>query len=193
MSCSKEETEASEWDNWQQRNEEYLNKVVSSWQAGSSSDWKRLKVYSKDPSVEGSIDEYVYVQVMEKGTGTESPLYTDSVRVVYQGRLMPTTNYAEGYIFDGTVYGKFNVATSSTARQLVSSNIDGYATALQHMHRGDYWRIYIPYQLGYGTSDKTSSSGAVVVPAYSVLIFDLQLVDFSHAGEVMPTWSARQR
>ena len=40
------------------------------------------------------------------------------------------------------------------------------------MHRGDYWRVTIPYQLGYGTSD----NGAI--PAYSTLIFDLWLQDF---------------
>ena len=44
------------------------------------------------------------------------------------------------------------------------------------MHRGDHWTVYIPHQLGYGTS----ASGTV--PAYSTLIFDLRLVDFSHPG-----------
>ena len=44
------------------------------------------------------------------------------------------------------------------------------------MHRGDHWTVYIPYQLGYGAS----ASG--MVPAYSTLIFDLRLVDFSHPG-----------
>ena len=61
--------------------------------------------------------------------------------------------------------------------------LDGYATVLQHMHRDDYWRIYIPYQLGYGETDNGS------VPAYSVLIFDLTLIDFSPVGTVMRPWS----
>ena len=40
------------------------------------------------------------------------------------------------------------------------------------MHRGDYWRIYIPYQLGYGGTARSS------IPAYSTLVFDLRLEDF---------------
>ena len=50
--------------------------------------------------------------------------------------------------------------------------VDGFATALQHMRRGDHWMVYIPYQLGYGSQSQTG------VPAYSTLIFDLRLVDF---------------
>ena len=45
------------------------------------------------------------------------------------------------------------------------------------MHKGDHWTIYIPYQLGYGSS-KTGS-----VPAYSTLIFDLRLVGIAHVGQ----------
>ena len=56
------------------------------------------------------------------------------------------------------------------------SLVDGFTTALMSMHRGDHWTVYIPHQLGYGTS----ASGTV--PAYSTLIFDLRLVDFSHPG-----------
>ena len=43
---------------------------------------------------------------------------------------------------------------------------------LMRMHRGDRWRVYIPYQLAYGSSARSS------IPAYSTLIFDLQLEDF---------------
>jgi FKBP-type peptidyl-prolyl cis-trans isomerase FklB len=43
--------------------------------------------------------------------------------------------------------------------------------------------------MGYGNRDQTSSG----IPPYSVLIFDLTLVDFSPAGQAMPAWSARQK
>ena len=49
----------------------------------------------------------------------------------------------------------------------------GFVTALLHMHSGDRWRVYIPYQLGYNTTEKTG------IPAYSTLIFDLALIDFT--------------
>ena len=51
------------------------------------------------------------------------------------------------------------------------------------MHRGDYWRVYIPYQLGYGAVKNGT------IPAYSTLIFELALIDFSPAGTVMPAWN----
>ena len=55
-------------------------------------------------------------------------------------------------------------------------------TALQNMHKGDYWRVYIPSELGYGTSDYST------IPGYSVLVFDLTLLDFSPVGEAMKPW-----
>ena len=91
-------------------------------------------------------------------------------------------------MFDGTVTGTFSIATAATARQLVSNLVDGYATALQHMHRGDYWRVYIPSDLGYGASGSGTS-----VPGYSTLIFDLLLVEYCSAGETLPAWSAREK
>ena len=81
---------------------------------------------------------------------------------------------------------QFNAATSRPVHSYIgltydakgkpTSLVDGFTTALMSMHRGDHWTVYIPYQLGYGEK----SSG--VVPAYSTLIFDLRLNDFSHPG-----------
>lgn len=199
VSCSKEETVADEWDNWQQRNAEYLNYVVNCCQTNTAPalvskglGWKRLKAFSKDAAVEGSITDYVYAYVIEEGAGTESPAYTDSVRVIYQGRLIPTDSYPEGYVFSSTVYGKFSVETSSTAKGVASGFIDGFSTALQYMHRGDHWRVYIPNELGYGTSDQTNN-GVVTIPGSSLLVFEIQLVDFSPADQEMPTWKAREK
>ena len=120
--------------------------------------------------------------LVQSAVHTESPKYTDSVRVSYQGSILPTTTYPEGYIFDTTVYNDYNIATASTAKLLTSNTVAGFSTALQHMHRGDRWRVYIPHQLGYGSTPKTG------IPAYSTLIFDLTLVDFSPAGEKMAPW-----
>lgn len=188
LSCSKEETEAGEWDNWQARNEVYFASLQDSLQRNPAQ-WQRIKTYSLNADVEGNATDYVYVKALQDGSGSDSPLFTDSVRIVYRGRLIPSATYPEGYVFDETVSGRFSLATGSTSKMLVSSVVDGFSTALQHMHRGDYWRIYIPSDLGYGASG--SSSGAV--PGYSTIIFDLQLVDFSPAGQAMAPWSSRKR
>jgi FKBP-type peptidyl-prolyl cis-trans isomerase FklB len=51
------------------------------------------------------------------------------------------------------------------------------------MHIGDYWRVYVPSDLGYG-----DSGSGTAVPGGSVLIFDLILVDYSPLGTVMKPW-----
>lgn len=179
-SCSEEASEEEEYDNWKVRNEQYLASLVndSLLQPG----WQRIKKFTLDPDVEGSISDYVYVKEILKGEGTESPCYTDSVRVVYQGRLIPSKSYPNGYMFDKTVDGTYSVKTGYSRCQLVSNTLYGYATALQKMHKGDYWRVYIPMELGYG------ASGYSTVPGYSVLVFDMTLLDFSPVGETMKPW-----
>ena len=74
--------------------------------------------------------------------------------------------------------------TGYSTKLKLSSMIDGFATALLNMHVGNYWRIYIPYQLGYGKSGSDST-----IPGYSILVFDLTLLDTSPAGEAMKPWS----
>ena len=51
------------------------------------------------------------------------------------------------------------------------------------LYKGDRWEIYIPYQLGYGTSDSDD------IPAYSVLIFDVALCRVWAVGETGPVWN----
>jgi len=151
--------------------------------------WMRFKSYTLDEASEGKQTDYIYVKVVNAGDDADSPMFTDSVRVSYQGRLIPSATYPEGYVFDGTVYGQYSQTTNATARQSLQTMIDGYTTALLHMHRGDHWRVYIPSELAYG--DNGNSSGSI--PAYSVVIFDLTLIDFSPVGQVMPVWSSRRR
>ena len=183
FSCSEDTNENAEFDNWQQRNDAYFASLKDSMAVGNN--WKRIKKYSLDPMLKGEDTDYIYAKVLVEGTDIDGgcPNYTDSVRVSYQGRLIPTDTYPEGYVFDGTVYGSYNLSTTATTKFLISSNlVDGFATALQNMHRGDRWRVYIPYNLGYKATVQSS------IPAYSTLIFDITLVDFSPVGKPMPVW-----
>jgi len=189
-SCSESSSSEDEYANWKERNELFLVSIANDSLHSSNSQyqWKRLKCFSLNESTEGAVSDYVYVKVIKNGdTTSERPAYTDSVRVSYQGRLMPTASYPEGKVFDGTVSGIYNDKTNSSTKFHVASLSAGFSTALQHMHRGDHWRIYVPSELGYGSSGSGSS-----IPGYSVLIFELTLIDFSHAGEIMPVWSARR-
>ena len=60
------------------------------------------------------------------------------------------------------------------AELTVSDMVDGFATALQNMHPGDRWEIWIPQQMGYGSAGR-SASGSVIIKPYTTLIFDLEV------------------
>ena len=191
-SCSDESDDEGEFANWQQRNETFFQTLADSLDANPSQ-WQRILSYSLSPSTVHDVTDYIYVKKIDQGDGTDSPMFTDSLRVSYQGRILPTATYPAGYVFDGTVYGTYDSHTNATVKMVMVASgsealISGWVTALQHMHRGDHWRVYIPHQLGYGSQDKTSTG----IPPYSTLIFDLTLVDFSPVGQPMSVWSARR-
>jgi len=186
--CSESASDDDEYANWQVRNEQYLAAVVND--SLKKTGWQRIKNYSLNPDTEGKTSEYIYVKVIENGDPSgDLPAFTDSARVAYQGRLIPSKTYPEGKVFDGTVFGTYNNKTNANAKFLISNSsmISGFSTALQHMRRGDHWRVYIPTELAYGATGSGTS-----VPAYSLLIFEMTLIDFSPAGQAMPVWSARR-
>ena len=186
-----------EYANWQSKNETYWDNLYTTTQQkikGGDTSWKIILNYTfqNQKQTTGSAltyrpENYIIAHVEQAGTGTTSPLYSDSVSMHYMGRLIPSTTYTSGLIFDKSwSSNQFNAATSRPVHSYIgltydaegkpTSLVDGFTTALMSMHRGDHWTVYIPYQLGYGEK----SSG--VVPAYSTLIFDLRLNDFSHPG-----------
>ena len=180
VSCSEDESVAEEFSNWQERNDAAINQ----WAANSS--LRKIRVYTQDETSTGKNSDYIYVEVLASGEGTNSPIFTDTCRVAYRGRLIPSTTYSEGYVFDQSYLGDFDVKTIGVADG--ASWVLGFSTALQNMHVGDRWRVHIPYNLGYGSSENG------VIPAYSNLIFDLYLVDFwSPSDKTHPKFKARER
>lgn len=177
VSCSEEDNTVEEFANWQITNENFFNHLSDSVMAlldadPSRTDWKRLKTWSKSEQTTGANADYIIVHVEKEAGTTGSPLYTDTATVSYVGRLLPSVSYPAGYVFDRTFYGEYNTETSAATSFAVSGVVDGFSTALLHMHRGDRWTVYIPYQLGY----KNAASGSI--PAYSTLIFEVVMTDF---------------
>ena len=190
-SCSEtsEDESASEYANWQSRNDEYFDKVLAN--AKTASGWTTFLTYSLDnqtgnKDANGNVyqptyanNEYIAVEKLQNVMEADgviptriSPLFTDSVRVAYQGHLMPTTEHPDGYCFDGTFEeSSYNKETSASTKFLTSGLVDGFSTALTHMQLGDHWIVYIPANLGYG-SDTSKSA----IPAYSMLRFELVLL-----------------
>ena len=205
VSCSEEDDAVVEFPDWQKTNDNYFNSLFAMVQqrisAGDTS-WRLIRKWSLQDSIHLDPDDYVIAHVLEKGWGRQ-PLYSDTVLVHYQGRLLPSTSYPTGYVFDQTWLNSYDTATMRPAKMGVSqtvsytysstsggyvsstsSNIDGFTTALMDMNVGDRWEIYIPYNLGYGTEDYTTTKGTI--PGYSTLVFDLTLADCYRAGESVP-------
>lgn len=100
----------------------------------------------------------IYYKVLETGTGTVSPTVRSIVTVHYKGSLI------NGRVFDNSY------ERSCPEAFRLSDVIDGWQLALQRMHVGDKWIIYIPYTMGYGNR----ASGPI--PAFSTLIFEVELL-----------------
>jgi len=177
-SCSEDSKEEDEFDKWQEKNEA----VLTQWAATPS--YKKILTFSKDESTTSSFKntDFIYVEVLETGEGDESPLYTDTVRVAYRGHYIPTASYPEGLVFDQTYLDDFNWKTAGIAKFMTGALVDGFATALMHMHVGDRWRVRIPYMLGYGKNDYKASS-STTIPGYTNLVFEIAMYDMWHPGE----------
>lgn len=97
-------------------------------------------------------------EVLESGNGAQ-PTANDRVEVHYTGKLI-----------DGTVFDS-SVERGVPATFGVTQVIPGWVEALQLMHEGDKWRLYIPSDLAYGPN----GAGGLIGPD-TTLIFDVQLL-----------------
>ena len=88
----------------------------------------------------------------------------DEVKVNYSGSL--TT----GQIFDSTD------KSGAPAVFPVDGVIPGWTEALQLMHPGDVWDVFVPPKLGYGARNMGP------IPADSVLVFRMELLGVLKAG-----------
>lgn len=168
-SCSESDDTPEEYPDWKNYNETFVQHLATD---SIARGWERIKNFSYTAG-EGQAHEYIYVKRVRNGQGTVRPIYTDSVLVHYQGRLLPSTTYSTGYIFDqswmrGT---QLDEDINTPVKFNVSGVVDGFSTALQNMVEGDRWIVYIPYQLGYGSSEVASISGT----NYSTMRFDITL------------------
>lgn len=97
-------------------------------------------------------------EVVKMGEGAK-PLATSKVKVHYHGTLI-----------DGTVF-ESSVERGQPLEIALNNVIEGWTEGLQLMPVGSKFVFYIPYHLGYG------SNSAGVIPAYSTLIFEVELLD----------------
>lgn len=100
----------------------------------------------------------LFYKVLQTGSGKDSPHPRSIVTVHYKGSLINGKEFDNSYLRHcPEVFRLCEV-------------IDGWQLALQQMHVGDKWTIYIPWQMGYGSK----ASGPI--PAFSTLIFEVKLL-----------------
>lgn len=196
FSSCEETKEADPYANWDVRNSHFIDSIADVAKANADGTWVRLRSYTQTESTpgtsipaEGKVGDYIYVRKIfsAEGDNTTLALYTDSVAVHYRGKLINGTAFDQSYS---------EVQLDSTLAQpttfAVKGLTTGFCTAIQNMReadrsvsdwrtKGDHWMVYIPYELGYGTSGSGST-----IPGYSALIFDIKLVSRWTAGEKQP-------
>ena len=106
-----------------------------------------------------TLDSGLQYEVLASGTGRK-PKATDKVRCHYEGRLV-----------DGTMFDS-SVERGEPAVFGVNQVIAGWVEALQLMSEGDKWKLFIPYDLGYG-----EHGAGAAIPPYSTLVFEVELLE----------------
>lgn len=100
----------------------------------------------------------LYVVIETLGTGTAYPTSSSTLEIIYTGYLL------DGSVFDSS--GGF--PASLPLNQLIS----GWQEGLKLYKKGGKGKLVIPSALAYGTQSRTG------IPANSVLVFDIELLDF---------------
>ena len=98
-------------------------------------------------------------EILEPSLG-QKPKATDTVRVHYEGTLI-----------DGTVFDSSYKRGESISFPL-NGVIKGWTEGLQLMPVGSKYKLYIPYELGYGERGAGQS-----IPPYATLIFTVELLE----------------
>jgi FKBP-type peptidyl-prolyl cis-trans isomerase FkpA len=109
------------------------------------------------------------VDTVKAGTGP-SPSETDVVLVSYVGRL------ANGKEFDRNDHAAFPL----------KDMVKGFTQAAERMQKGGKYHVFIPARLGYGERGLTNpQTGEALIPGGADLTFDIELIDFKNAAELM--------
>ena len=121
----------------------------------------------------------IICKILKKGEGTETIYYTSKVNCYYKGCFVTNEDgevvadrdsvLTQGEVFDSRLREN---GDDKVLFEVDDSGVrDGFATALQHMHEGDIWEVWMPYQLGYGVS------GYDDIKPYTTLVFQIEVTD----------------
>ena len=131
----------------------------------ANKDW--LEAKSKEEGVK-ALPQGIYYKVLSEGRSAEGRLQGKN-----QSSATPTvrsiiTAHYTGKTIDGKQFDSSRGGVPLACR--LCDLIEGWIIAMQQMHIGDKWEIYIPAEMGYG---KFSQPG---IPGGSTLIFEIELL-----------------
>lgn len=116
-----------------------------------------LAAKAQEPGV-NALDGGIFYKVLKSGNKSgRTPNRGSVVTVHYTGKTI------NGKTFDSSRGG---VAPAFRLREL----IPGWIIALQQMHVGDKWEVYIPAEQAYGKSNQPG------IPGGSTLVFEIELI-----------------
>eukprot|EP00993_Chasmostoma_nieuportense_P005336 NODE_5966_length_588_cov_15.058568_g5801_i0.p1 GENE.NODE_5966_length_588_cov_15.058568_g5801_i0~~NODE_5966_length_588_cov_15.058568_g5801_i0.p1 ORF type:complete len:167 (-),score=35.54 NODE_5966_length_588_cov_15.058568_g5801_i0:45-545(-) len=104
-------------------------------------------------------------KVIKTGKGTVSPKVDTTCKVHYEGTLKDGTKFDSSY--------DRGEPTSFAPNQVIK----GWTEALQMVHSGDKWELYIPSDLAYGERGSPPK-----IPQHSPLKFIIELISFKGDG-----------
>lgn len=208
VACDETGGEWNPYHNWKERNAQWYEQVAdtarqaiaqakarygAAWE--DHCDWRMYKTLTKSQDYNsGKLTDSICVKIAKRGEGPITPHFSDTVRLSFRGWLMNTQFdsgdgklYDEMRIFTQTYYGDYDPATASPSTSSVSAMISGFQTALQYMVEGDEWFVYLPQELAYGKKAESE------IPAYSTLLFRINMVGVYRAGTGVPAWKVSPR
>ena len=127
-------------------NKEYIQK---------NKEWLRKKAEEENIC---ELPKGILYKIVKQGDANgRQPSARSIVTVHYTGKTI------DGKVFDSSLDG---CPLAIRLNELIT----GWIIALQRMHVGDKWEIYLPAEMGYG---KLSQPG---IPGGSTLIFEIELI-----------------
>ena len=130
-------------------------------EAGAANEKEGVDFLAANGKKEGvkTTESGLQYKVLKSGTGKQ-PVATDTVKTHYHGTLL------NGEVFDSSV------ERGEPVEFPVNGVIQGWQEALQLMHVGDKWQLFVPSKLAYGER----GAGGKIGPN-TTLIFEVELLE----------------
>jgi FKBP-type peptidyl-prolyl cis-trans isomerase FklB len=123
-----------------------------------------LAANAKRPGVITLPDGLQYEVIKKSDSVSASPTLQDTVVTNYKGTLIDGTEFDNSY------------KRGQPLTLPVGGVIKGWTEALQLMHVGDKWKIYIPSELAYG-----DRGAGQAIPGGAALVFEMELIGIKPA------------